>query len=346
MDNRVRIFDTTLRDGEQSPGASMNVEEKLLIARQLAKLGVDIIEAGFAYSSPGDFEAVKRIAHEVEGPVICSLARAKEEDIDSAWEALKGGQEPRIHTFISTSDIHLKHQFRMTRGEALKRAVAMVERARGYVEDVEFSPMDASRSDVNYLYEVIEAVIGAGATTVNIPDTVGYALPHEFGELIRGIMENVPNVGGAIISVHCHNDLGLAVANSLAAIMNGARQVECTINGIGERAGNASMEELVMILRTRRDLVDLDTRVVTENIYPASRLVSSITGISVQPNKAIVGDNAFAHESGIHQDGLLKEKETYEIMTPESVGTLTLYPGDGEALRPSRLQGEDKGTRI
>jgi 2-isopropylmalate synthase len=342
MDNRVRIFDTTLRDGEQSPGASMNVEEKLLIARQLAKLGVDIIEAGFAYSSPGDFEAVKRIAHEVEGPVICSLARAKEEDIDSAWEALKGGQEPRIHTFISTSDIHLKHQFRMTRGEALKRAVAMVERARGYVEDVEFSPMDASRSDVNYLYEVIEAVIGAGATTVNIPDTVGYALPHEFGELIRGIIANVPNVGGAIISVHCHNDLGLAVANSLAAIMNGARQVECTINGIGERAGNASMEELVMILRTRRDLIDLDTLVVTENLYPASRLVSSITGISVQPNKAIVGDNAFAHESGIHQDGLLKEKETYEIMTPESVGishsTLVMGKHSGRHAFKERLK--------
>ncbi len=342
MDNRVRIFDTTLRDGEQSPGASMNVEEKLLISRQLAKLGVDIIEAGFAYSSPGDFEAVKRIAHEVEGPAICSLARAKEEDIDSAWEALKGAPRARIHTFISTSDIHLKHQFRMTRGEALKRAVTMVERAKGYVEDVEFSPMDASRSDVNYLYEVIEAVIGAGATTVNIPDTVGYALPHEFGELIRGIMDNVPNVGGAIISVHCHNDLGLAVANSLAAIMNGARQVECTINGIGERAGNASMEELVMILRTRRDLVDIDTRIVTENIYPASRLVSSITGISVQPNKAIVGDNAFAHESGIHQDGLLKEKETYEIMTPESVGlshsTLVMGKHSGRHAFKERLK--------
>ncbi|MFQ5328538.1 MAG: 2-isopropylmalate synthase [Thermodesulfobacteriota bacterium] len=342
MDKRVRIFDTTLRDGEQSPGASMNVEEKLLIARQLAKLGVDIVEAGFAYSSPGDFEAVQRIAHEVEGPVICSLARAKEEDIDSAWKALKGGETPRIHTFISTSDIHLKHQFRLTRDEALKRAVAMVERARGYVDDVEFSPMDASRSDVSYLHEVIEAVIGAGATTVNIPDTVGYALPHEFGELIRGIMVNVPNVEGAIISVHCHNDLGLAVANSLAAVMNGARQVESTINGIGERAGNASMEELVMILRTRRDLVELDTQIVTENIYPASRLVSSITGISVQPNKSIVGDNAFAHESGIHQDGLLKEKATYEIMTPESVGlshsTLVMGKHSGRHAFKERLK--------
>ena len=320
MDNRVRIFDTTLRDGEQSPGASMNVEEKLTIARQLAKLGVDIIEAGFAYSSPGDFEAIQRIAHEVEGPVICSLARAKTEDIDSAWQALKGAPKPRIHTFISTSDIHLKHQFKMTREEALQRAVEMVKRAKGYVEDVEFSPMDASRSDAAYLYEVIEAVIEAGATTVNIPDTVGYALPHEFGELIGGIVANVPNVSEAIISVHCHNDLGLAVANSLAAVMNGARQVECTINGIGERAGNASLEEVVMILRTRQDMVNVETGIVTENIYPASRLVSGITGISVQPNKAIVGDNAFAHESGIHQDGVLKEKMTYEIMLPESVG--------------------------
>ncbi|MFQ5585931.1 MAG: 2-isopropylmalate synthase [Thermodesulfobacteriota bacterium] len=342
MDNRVRIFDTTLRDGEQSPGASMNVEEKLIIARQLAKLGVDIIEAGFAFSSPGDFEAVQRISHEVEGPVICSLARAKPEDIDSAWEALKGAQRPRIHTFISTSDIHLKHQFKMTRDEALTRAVEMVERARGYVEDVEFSPMDASRSDTPYLYEVIEAVIEAGASTVNIPDTVGYALPDEFGALIRGIVTNVPNAGGAIISVHCHNDLGLAVANSLAAVVNGARQVECTINGIGERAGNASMEELVMILRTRRDLVALDTGIVSEQIYPASRLVSSITGITVQPNKAVVGDNAFAHESGIHQDGLLKEKVTYEIMRPESVGlshsTLVMGKHSGRHAFKERLR--------
>ncbi len=320
MDTLVRIFDTTLRDGEQSPGASMNVEEKVQVAKQLAKLGVDIIEAGFAYSSPGDFEAVRRISHEVEGPVVCSLARAKPEDIDSAWEALKGAPKPRIHTFISTSDIHLKYQFRMTRKEALRRAVDMVERARGYVDDVEFSPMDASRSDPSYLYEVLEAVISAGATTVNIPDTVGYALPHEFGALIKGIRENVPNIDRAIISVHCHNDLGLAVANSLSAVINGARQVECTINGIGERAGNASLEEMVMILKTRKNLLGLDTSVNAEQIYPTSRLVSSITGIMVQPNKAIVGDNAFAHESGIHQDGLLKEKTTYEIMKPESVG--------------------------
>ncbi len=318
--NRVIIFDTTLRDGEQSPGASMNVEEKIRVARQLARLGVDVIEAGFAFSSPGDFEAVRRIAHEVEGPTICSLARAKEEDIGAAWEALKGAPKVRIHTFISTSDIHLKHQFHLTRQEALKRAVDMVSLAKSFVEDVEFSPMDASRTEPSYLYEVIEAVIEAGATTVNIPDTVGYALPDEFGSLIKGIKENVPNIERAVISVHCHNDLGLAVANSLSAVRNGARQVECTINGIGERAGNASLEEIVMILKTRKDLVGLETGVVTEELYPASRLVSGITGMMVQPNKAIVGDNAFAHESGIHQDGLLKEKLTYEIIRPETIG--------------------------
>ncbi|MFQ5465235.1 MAG: 2-isopropylmalate synthase [Thermodesulfobacteriota bacterium] len=342
MDDRVRILDTTLRDGEQSPGASMNVEEKMMVARQLARLGVDIIEAGFAYSSPGDFEAVSRIAHEVEGPVVSSLARALPNDVDSAWEALKGASRPRIHTFISTSDIHLTHQFRLTRAEALARAVEMVARARGYVDDVEFSPMDASRSEAAYLYEVIEAVIGAGATTVNIPDTVGYSLPHEFGALIKGIRDNVPNIDRAVISVHCHNDLGLAVANSLAAVRNGARQVECTINGIGERAGNASLEEVVMILKTRADELGLSTGVTTEQIYPASRMVSGITGIMVQPNKAIVGDNAFAHESGIHQDGLLKEKTTYEIMRPESVGlarsTLVLGKHSGRHAFRERLK--------
>lgn len=320
MTEYVKIFDTTLRDGEQSPGASMNVEEKVLIAKQLARLGVDIIEAGFAISSPGDFEAVRRISHEIEGPIVCSLARAKSEDIDKAWEALKGAPKPRIHTFISTSDIHLKYQFKMTKEEAKKRAIEMVKRARSYVDDVEFSPMDASRSDRDYLYEVIEAVIDAGATTVNIPDTVGYAIPSEFGALIKGIKDNVRNINKAVISVHCHNDLGLAVANSLAAVTHGARQVECTINGIGERAGNASLEEIVMICRTRKDILNLDTKIVSEQIYPTSRLISSITGIMVQPNKAIVGDNAFAHESGIHQDGLLKEKSTYEIMRPESIG--------------------------
>ncbi len=320
MARMIQIFDTTLRDGEQSPGASMNVEEKLSIAKQLARLGVDIIEAGFAYSSPGDFEAVRTIANEVEGPVICSLARAKPADIDRAWEALKGGAKVRIHTFISTSDIHLKHQFRLTRDEAIKRAVEMVERARGYVEDVEFSPMDATRSDETYLCEVLEAVIAAGARTVNIPDTVGYAIPQDFGRLIESIRKRVPNIDQAVISVHCHNDLGLAVANSIAAILAGAGQVECTINGIGERAGNASLEEVVMALRTRKDFFGADTKIVTEEITKASRLVSKITGMAVQPNKAIVGANAFAHESGIHQDGLLKEKMTYEIMRPESVG--------------------------
>jgi 2-isopropylmalate synthase len=320
MTRMIRIFDTTLRDGEQSPGASMNLEEKVMIAKQLARLGVDIIEAGFAYSSPGDFEAVRQIAQQVEGPTICSLARARPEDIDRAWEALKGAPRARIHTFLSTSDIHLKHQFRMTRKEALKRAVDMVGRARGYVKDVEFSPMDASRSDVNYLCEVIEAVIAAGAGTVNIPDTVGYATPQEFGELIATIRKKVKNSKKAVISVHCHNDLGLAVANSLAAIAAGAGQVECTVNGIGERAGNASMEEIVMGLRTRKDFYKADTKIRTEEISKASRLVSKITGMVVQPNKAIVGANAFAHTSGIHQDGLLKEKSTYEIMRPESIG--------------------------
>ena len=320
MVRMIRIFDTSLRDGEQSPGASMNIEEKVIIAKQLARLGVDIIEAGFAYSSPGDFEAISRIAQEVEGPVICSLARARPEDVDRAWEALKGAPKRRIHTFLSTSDIHLKHQFRITRGEALKRAVEMVQRARGYVDDVEFSPMDASRSDPAYVHEVLEAVIEAGAGTVNIPDTVGYATPQEFGMLIRGIREKVSNITRAVISVHCHNDLGLAVGNSLAAIVEGAGQVECTINGIGERAGNAALEEIVMGLRTRRDFYGADTGVRSEEIAKTSRLVSKITNMVVQPNKAIVGTNAFAHTSGIHQDGLLKEKSTYEIMRPESIG--------------------------
>jgi 2-isopropylmalate synthase len=320
MARMIKIFDTTLRDGEQSPGASMNVEEKVMIAKQLARLGVDIIEAGFAFSSPGDFEAVRRIAQEVEGPTVCSLARARPEDIDRAWEALKGAPKVRIHTFLSTSDIHLKYQFRMTRQEALKRAVEMVQRARGYVEDVEFSPMDATRSDPSFMHEVLLAVIEAGAVTINIPDTVGYTTPQEFGCLIRGIREKVRTDGRAVISVHCHNDLGLAVSNSLAAILEGAGQVECTINGIGERAGNASLEEIVMGLRTRKDFYGADTGIRTEEITKASRLISKITGMVVQPNKAIVGANAFAHTSGIHQDGLLKEKSTYEIMRPETVG--------------------------
>jgi 2-isopropylmalate synthase len=316
----IKIFDTTLRDGEQSPGASMNVEEKLQLARQLARLGVDVIEAGFAISSAGDFEAIRRIGAEVEGPVICSLARAKEPDIRKAWEALKDAPRRRIHTFHSTSDIHLRHQFRVSREEALRRSVEMVKLARSFLEDVEFSPMDATRTDPAYLAEVVEAVIEAGASTVNIPDTVGYATPEEFGGLIRTLAEKVGNIRRAVISVHCHNDLGLAVANSLSAVLRGAGQVECTINGIGERAGNCSMEEVVMALRTRRDFFKADTGLNTEEIMRTSRLVTKITGISVQPNKAIVGANAFAHEAGIHQDGLLKEKTTYEIIRPETIG--------------------------
>ncbi|MFQ5597070.1 MAG: 2-isopropylmalate synthase [Nitrospiria bacterium] len=342
MTRQIRIFDTTLRDGEQSPGATMNIAEKLSIAKQLARLGVDIVEAGFAISSDGEFEAVQTIANEVEGPTICSLARAKAADIDSASEALKGGQKVRIHTFISTSDIHLKYQFHLTRDEALKRAVEMVERARGYVDDVEFSPMDATRSDENYLCEVLEATIAAGAQTVNIPDTVGYTTPQEFGRLIEKIRAQVSNIDQAVISVHCHNDLGLAVANSLSAVYAGAGQVECTINGIGERAGNAALEEVVMTLRTRKNLFDADTAIRTEEITKTSRLVSKITGMQVQPNKAIVGLNAFAHESGIHQDGLLKEKQTYEIMRPESVGagktSIVLGKHSGRHAFKSRLE--------
>ena len=317
---RIYIFDTTLRDGEQSPGASMKPSEKLLIARQLERLGVDIIEAGFPVASEGDFASDRQIALEVRGVQIAALARANEADIDRAWEAVAGAARPRIHTFISSSDIHLKYQLRKTRAEVLAAAVAAVDRARSHTSNVEFSPMDATRTDRDYLCEMVEAVIAAGATTVNIPDTVGYAVPEEFGDLIATLFDRVPNIGQAIVSVHCHNDLGLAVANSLAAIRNGARQVECTINGIGERAGNTAMEEIVMALATRKDMFGLSTQIKTDQIYKTSRLLTQITGIPVQPNKAIVGANAFAHESGIHQDGLIKEKITYEIMTPQSVG--------------------------
>jgi 2-isopropylmalate synthase len=315
---KIKIFDTTLRDGEQSPGASMNVDEKIQVAKQLVKLGVDIIEAGFPIASPGDFDAVKRIANEIGGSTIAGLARAREEDITRAWNAIKDASLKRIHTFHSTSDIHLKYQYRISRDEALKRSVEMVKLARSLVEDVEFSPMDATRTDVQYLLEFVSAVIEAGAGTVNIPDTVGYTTPSEFGDLIRIIKERIGN--SAVISVHCHDDLGLSVANSLAAVLNGAGQVECTINGIGERAGNCSMEEVVMALKTRREYYRADTNIKSKEIIRASRLVTRITGIPVQPNKAIVGANAFAHESGIHQDGLLKEKMTYEIMRPEDVG--------------------------
>ncbi len=314
------IFDTTLRDGEQTPGVSFTPEEKLRIARQLARLGVDVIEAGFPAASPGDLEAVRRIALEVEGPTICALARAKEADIRAAWGAVRYAERPRIHVFIATSDIHLRHKLRLSRDEVLKRAREMVAYAGSLCPDVEFSPEDASRTDPAFLHEVLEAVIDAGAATVNIPDTVGYAIPSEFAALIRGIVEVVPNIDRAVISVHCHDDLGLAVANSLAAVAAGARQVECTVNGLGERAGNAALEEVVMALEVRRDLFGLGTGINTREIVRTSRLVSSISGISVPPNKAIVGDNAFAHESGVHQDGVLKERSTYEIIDPKTVG--------------------------
>jgi 2-isopropylmalate synthase len=317
---KVYIFDTTLRDGEQSPGASMNPDEKLRIARQLERMGVDIIEAGFPVASDGDFESVRQIAREIRGCQIAALARANRADIDRAWEAVAGAAAPRIHTFISSSDIHLKYQLHKTREEVLKEAVAAVAHAHGYTRNVEFSPMDATRSDRDYLCQMVEAVIAAGATTVNIPDTVGYTVPAEFGELITLLFARVKNIHQAVISVHCHNDLGLATANALAAVKNGARQVECTINGIGERAGNSAMEEVVMALKTRKDFFGLSTGIKTETIHQTSRLLTQITGIPVQPNKAIVGANAFAHESGIHQDGLIKEKITYEIMTPQSVG--------------------------
>lgn len=332
--DRILIFDTTLRDGEQSPGATLNVDEKLLIARQLARLGVDVIEAGFAFASPGDFEAVQKIAQTVgveSGPVICSLARAIRQDIKAAAEALKPAAHARIHTFISTSDIHLEHQLKKSRGEVLAIAEEMVAYAKTFGADVEFSPMDAGRSDPEFLYQVLERAIAAGATTINIPDTVGYATPIEFGELIRGIREHVPNVDSAVLSVHGHNDLGLAVANFLEAVKQGARQLECTVNGIGERAGNAALEELVMALHVRRQYfnpylgrsADSEaplTHIDTREIYKTSRLVSNLTGMLIQPNKAIVGSNAFAHESGIHQDGVLKHRLTYEIMDAQSIG--------------------------
>ena len=318
--DRVIIFDTTLRDGEQAAGGRMNIQEKLEIAKQLEKLGVDVIEAGFPISSPSDFEAVSTIAKEVRTPVICALARALPQDIDRAWEAIKEAEHPRIHVFLSASDIHRVYQLKKSREEILQASRDMVARAKKYVDDVEFSPMDASRTEPEYIYQIVEAVIDAGATTVNIPDTVGYAIPAEFGSLIEGIFKNVPNIDRAIISIHCHNDLGLAVANSLEAIKQGARQVECTINGIGERAGNASLEEIVMAIKTRSDFFTLTTNIDTTQIHKTSRLVSEVTGFVVQPNKAIVGANAFSHESGIHQDGVIKMPVTYEIMDPRTVG--------------------------
>mgnify|MGYP003684489101 FL=1 len=340
--NQVIIFDTTLRDGEQSPGASMTKDEKLRIARALEKLRVDVIEAGFAIASPGDFEAVKLIADTIQDSVVCSLSRAMDADIDRAAEALAGANAGRIHTFIATSPIHMQHKLRLPPDQVVEQAVRAVKRARNLCPDVEFSCEDAGRSEIDFLCRIIEAAIDAGARTINIPDTVGYAIPHQFADTIRQIITRVPNADKAIFSVHCHNDLGLAVANSLAAVTAGARQVECTINGLGERAGNAALEEIVMAIKTRKDLLNVQTRIETENILAASRLVSGITGFPVQPNKAIVGANAFAHESGIHQDGVLKHRETYEIMSAQSVGwhtnKLSLGKLSGRNAFRSRLE--------
>jgi len=320
MKDHLIIFDTTLRDGEQSPGASMTKEEKVRIARQLERMLVDIIEAGFPAASNGDFKAVQAVADAIKDSTVCGLARATKEDINRAGEALKGANSARIHTFIATSPIHMEKKLRMSPDQVLEQAVKAVKWASQYTDNVEFSPEDAGRSDIDFLCRVLEAVIKTGATTLNIPDTVGYTMPEQFGKLIRTLRERIPNSDKAIFSTHCHNDLGLAVANSLSAVMNGARQVECTINGLGERAGNASLEEIVMAVRTRQDLFPCDTRIDATHIVPASKLVSGITGFPVQPNKAIVGANAFAHEAGIHQDGVLKHRETYEIMRAEDVG--------------------------
>jgi 2-isopropylmalate synthase len=342
MNKRIQIFDTTLRDGEQSPGFSMNHSEKIRMAVQLEELGVDVIEAGFPIASDGDFQAVKEIAQEIGGCQVAGLSRIRKEDISRAWEALQYAKKPRIHTFVATSDIHLVHKLQKSREEVLEAAVEGVTFARSLCEIVEFSAEDASRTDPDYLCQVIQAVIEAGASIVNIPDTVGYAVPDEFGGLIRYLKNNVSNINQAIISVHCHNDLGLAVANSLAAIQNGAEQIECTINGIGERAGNASLEEIVMALNVRKKFYGTDTGVDTTQLFPASQLLAEITGHHVQPNKAIVGRNAFAHEAGIHQDGVLKNPLTYEIMTPQTVGVpsnlLVLGKHSGRRALNDRLQ--------
>jgi len=318
--DKIIIFDTTLRDGEQAAGGTLNVQEKLEIARQLEKLGVDVIEAGFPVTSPGDFEAVRLIAKEIRTPVICVLTHANLEAVDQSWGAVKGAERPRIHIVLSSSDIHLFYQLRKSRDEILEMSCNTVARARKYCDDVEFSAMDASRTEPEYIYQLLKAVIDAGATTVNIPDTVGYAMPEQFGALIEGIFQNVPNINRAVVSVHCHNDLGLAVANSLEALRRGARQVEGTINGIGERAGNASLEEIVMAIKTRQDFFTLMTNIDTTQIYKTSRLVSELTGFPVQPNKAIVGANAFRHSSGLHIDGMIKAAQTFEIMDPKTVG--------------------------
>jgi len=345
---KIIVFDTTLRDGEQSPGVSLNVEEKLQIGRQLEKLGVDVIEAGFPIASPGDFEGVQRLAMELRDLEIAALARAREKDIDTAWKAIKGGENPRIHTFIATSDIHLKYKLKKTRDQVLDMARAAVKYAAKYTGNIEFSAEDASRSDLDFVCKVFEAVIDAGAITVNFPDTVGYAIPWDFARMIRYIKEHIPNIHKAVLSVHCHNDLGLATANVLAAIEQGARQVECTVNGIGERAGNSALEEVVMAIRSRRDLLPYETGISTQHIVATSRMVSLLTGMVVQANKAIVGNNAFAHESGIHQDGVLKERTTYEIIDPKDIGLsqglLVLGKHSGRHALKAKL--EDLGYRL
>ena len=348
MSDKLIIFDTTLRDGEQSPGASMTKDEKVRIAKVLEKMRVDVIEAGFAIASQGDFEAVQAVAKAVKDSTVCSLARALDKDIDRAGEAIKNTNSARIHTFIATSDIHMKMKLRMTPDEVVSQAVRSVKRATKFTNNIEFSPEDAGRSDIDFLCRIIEAAIDAGATTINIPDTVGYNIPHQFGETMRELIERVPNSDKAIFSAHCHNDLGLAVSNSLSAVLNGARQVECTINGLGERAGNTSLEEVVMAVRTRQDVFGCDTNIDTKNILAASRLVSSITGFVVQPNKAIVGANAFAHEAGIHQDGILKHRETYEIMKAEDVGwhANTLVMGKHSGRNAFRVRMRELGVEF
>jgi 2-isopropylmalate synthase len=348
MSDKLIIFDTTLRDGEQSPGASMTKDEKVRIAKILEKMRVDVIEAGFAIASQGDFEAVQAVAKAVKDSTVCSLARALDKDIDRAGEAIKNTNSARIHTFIATSDIHMQMKLRMTPDEVVSQAVRSVKRATKFTNNIEFSPEDAGRSDIDFLCRIIEAAIDAGATTINIPDTVGYNIPHQFGETMRELIERVPNSDKAIFSAHCHNDLGLAVSNSLSAVLNGARQVECTINGLGERAGNTSLEEVVMAVRTRQDVFGCDTNIDTKNILAASRLVSSITGFVVQPNKAIVGANAFAHEAGIHQDGILKHRETYEIMKAEDVGwhANTLVMGKHSGRNAFRVRMSELGVEF
>ena len=348
MSDKLIIFDTTLRDGEQSPGASMTKDEKVRIAKILEKMRVDVIEAGFAIASQGDFEAVQAVAKAVKDSTVCSLARALEKDIDRAGEAIKNTNSGRIHTFIATSDIHMQMKLRMTPDEVVAQAVRSVKRATKFTNNIEFSPEDAGRSDIDFLCRIIESAINAGATTINIPDTVGYNIPHQFGETMRELIERVPNSDKATFSAHCHNDLGLAVSNSLSAVLNGARQIECTINGLGERAGNTSLEEVVMAVRTRQDIFGCDSNIDSKHILAASRLVSSITGFVVQPNKAVVGANAFAHEAGIHQDGILKHRETYEIMKAQDVGwhTNTLVMGKHSGRNAFKVRMSELGVEF